>query len=127
MKNKGRTSLDLTGPHAFYRHFVKYFGCEPMFGNHQYKHNDQHYKIKMDLYQNSKYSIIKFNNPNEKYISVKALGEKQHRELLLDPEFHIPYKKPPGIMQNAQNHRKNDIKHRKNDYAEYWKQNKVFY
>ena len=74
----------------------------------------------MDLCQVSKDSISKFNDSTQQVISVKALGEKQHRELLLDQEVSIAYK-TLGSMHN------NTVTYRKNDYAEYWRRNKVFH
>ena len=117
-KNKGTNPLDLTGPHAFRRQFVKFFGHAPKDGCHNYSQDGNNYKIKMDLRQTSKKSIEKIDD-KEEIISVKSLGEKEHRDLLLDPEIPIPCRKTLGTMHKQKTYRKND-------YAEHWRQNKIF-
>lgn len=119
-KNKGTNPLDLTGPHAFHRQFVKFFGHAPKNGCHNYSQNGNNYKIKMDLRQTSKEIISKIGDPKEEIIAVKSLGEKEHRDLLLDPEIPIPTKTKLGTMHTNRTYRKNN-------YAEYWRQNKIFY
>jgi len=121
-RHKGKTPLDLTGPQIFRRLFITFFGCEPKYGNNNYNHNGNNYKIKMDIKQTSDTSITRFDNPEEEIISIKSLGEKEHRNLLLDPNITISSKKALGIM-----HHHHDRTYRKNDYAEYWRQNKIFY
>jgi len=99
---------------------MTFFGLAPQQGTHVYTHGQNNYVVKMDLVQTTKSSISIIDSLDTHVISVKSLGEKEHRRLLLDPDIPIPSKRAMGMMHDKQTYRRNS-------YGDYWAQNKVFY